>query len=278
MKVFTMLDRSFPIFLTTFTKDVKNICKWSLTESTNYTHGLIFESLAELGDQSALAFDNATEFRVNLNSTSSLEWIKQVKPINFRSMIQTFSKYHLTRLGIQPICNNSIYPKDRYEQLVDNYGLLLFDTYNNNGSGITTGHQNWNQTVKTINRLKTVLVSKENLGINTRENNVEAFIIDDQEDIFNSINSLLADGQIPQISTQIDENFGYNNGNAQISPGEIIGLTLNLYNKANATIAGVQVLANDWDHTKNNKPCNNFEDNWPLSGQGAADLTTGEGH
>ena len=43
-------------------------------------------------------------------------------------------------------------------------------------------------------------------------------------------------------------------------------------------MAGVRVLANDWDHAKTEdskaKPCNTFDDEWPLDTEGAADTSS----
>ena len=92
-----------------------------------------------------------------------------------------------------------------------------------------------------------------------------------------TIDSLIDNGRITGWSTLFDDDLSYNNGNNKVSPGEIVAIIPNLYNDSNSTMGGVQVLANDWDHTKGSKPCNIFEDLWPLSSEGAADLSAGEG-
>ena len=58
--------------------------------------------------------------------------------------------------------------------------------------------------------------------------------------------------------------------------GKWLGVAINLFNSSHATMAGVQVLANDWDHAKKKAPCSHFEDAWPKPEQGAADLSSGE--
>ena len=40
----------------------------------------------------------------------------------------------------------------------------------------------------------------------------------------------------------------YNNSNISISPGEIVAIIPNFFNKSNSIMGGVQLLANDWDH------------------------------
>ncbi len=267
----------FSHFLTALTFDIRDHCHYDLTSATRYVMHLIMETFAELGDQTSKGFDGAPEDRVNLTQNASLEWIRVANPINYRRFMQTFGKFHLLNLGQNGQCHGGNYSQDRYDQLVDSYGLLLYRTYNTNGNGILYGNAAGNISVLDTNRVKTVLVNKNHIQIDSREGKPEAFVIDDQIDIIKAMDALKDGGQIPGISTQIDENFGYNNGNARISPGEVVGLVLNIYNNSNSTIAGLQILANDWDHAKNGAPCNNFEDNWPLSSQGAADLSSGEG-
>ena len=69
-------------------------------------------------------------------------------------------------------------------------------------------------------------------------------------------------------------NTDYNNSNHKISPGEVIGVALNLFNDANTPMGGVHTLANDWDHVKvengQTKMCNTFEDGWPAPSDGGA--------
>ncbi len=264
-------------FLTALTFDIHEHCQYSLEEATRYIVHLIMESFAEMGDQTAQGFDGAIEERVNLNSEAATEWIRMVHPINFRRFAQVFGKFHILNLGQNRQCLENNYPQDRYERLVDSYGLLLYRTYNTNGNGIMSGNDAGNISVPEEHRVKTILIDKEHIELDQREGKPEAFIIDGQADIAQAMEALKENGQIAEISTQIDEDFGHNNGNARISPGEVAGLILNIYNKSNSTVAGLQILANDWDHAKDGLPCNNFEDAWPTEGQGAADLSQGEG-
>ena len=270
-------------FLVALTEKMESYCTWQKADAIRFVTHVMMETFAELGDQTAQGFDSAAESTVNLNSTSSLEWISTVNPINFRKFVQTMAKYIRKSAGnpLLNLCtNNGIathFDQDELETLLDSYGLLLFKTYNTNGNGILTGHAAGNISVPDANRVKTVLISKDLIKIDPRQNSTKAYIIDSRNDIANAIQGLQQQGQISEVSSQIDSNFGFNNGNSQISPGEIIGLSINIYNDSNSEMAGVQILANDWDHAKNGKMCNNLGDEFPLNSEGAADLTSGEG-
>lgn len=272
-------------FFTAFFKSLQDssVCGLSEDLAMNMTMHLIFESLAELGDQTATGngtlSTNPSNYKVNLDPSNAIEWMAKNNPINFRKFFQTFSKYFLRTLGNPAfaICNGREYYRDDYEKLLDSYGLLLFKTYNENGGNMTTGHTGTNTTVTPTNRVKSQLIKKSLLTLDDRENSATAFVIDGQQDIKNAVESLILSGRITSISSQIDGNFAFNNGNAQISPGEVVGVAVNLLNKSNSTMAGVHLLANDWDHVKGGAPCNNLGDNFPLDSEGAANLTTGEG-
>ena len=77
------------------------------------------------------------------------------------------------------------------------------------------------------------------------------------------VSGLLFKGFPINFSTGI-ASVEYNNANIRVSPGEIIGISPNLFNSSNSTMAGVQLLATDWDHVHitdttgqngNFKPC-----------------------
>ncbi len=258
-------------------------CGMTKKNALNMTMHLVFESLAELGDQTATGFgalsNNVNDYKVNLDPENALEWMAMVKPINFRSFFQAFSKYFLNTVGNNSfgMCNGSAYDRDEYEKLLDRYGLLLFKTYNQDGNNMNSGHSGTHTAVTTTNRVNTVLIAKNMLKLDDRSDSASAFVIDSQADIHAAMEALILSGQVAEISEQIDDNFAYNNGNAQISPGEVVGIALNLYNNSNSTMGGIQVLANDWDHFKDYKPCNNLGDNFPLDSEGAATLLTDEG-
>lgn len=266
-------------FMVALIKDVSSTCNMSIADSTQRVVHIVMETFAEMGDQTALGYDGATEYTINHSPDHAHDWISTVNPINFRSFMQVFSKYFMYTLGNASLnqCNGAAFSQTDYESLVDDYGLLLFKTYNEDGNGLTNGASGTNTAVTASERVKSVLIDKTYLRLDSRPGKPTAFVIDDQEDISAAMDSLKASGQINSVSSMIDPNFAYNNGNGKISPGEVVGVSLSLYNNSNSTMAGVQILANDWDHTKGGKPCNIFKDAWPLDTEGAADTSTGEG-
>lgn len=250
-------------------------CGMTKENALNMTMHLVFETLMELGDQTATGFGDVddTIYNVNLDPDNAIEWLSMVKPINYRTFFQTFAKYFILTVGNDSygMCNGLAYDKDEFELLMDRYGLLLFKTYNEDGNSHEDGHDGDHTAVTSTNRIQTVLVSKSKLKLDSRDDSATAFVIDTQSDILAAVESLILSGQMESISEQIDDSFAYNNGNAQISPGEVVGVALNVYNNSNSTMAGVQILANDWDHFSNSNPCNNLGDDFPLDTEGAAD-------
>ena len=94
------------------------------------------------------------------------------------------------------------------------------------------------------------MVSKDLIKLDERTGKAKYFIFDKGSDIRTIVEALLSRGQIRELSDQTDPSLSYNNGNGEISPGEVVGISLNIYNDSNTAIGGVQVLANDWDHGK----------------------------
>jgi len=155
--------------------------------------------------------------------------------------------------------------------------LLLFDTFNENGNNENNGRLNntaeLNHAVNPLNRLYTTLISKDLIILEPNPDQSKFFLLDRRTDILGAIEAMKQRGVITQISPEIPGELDFNNGNGQISPGEVVGIALNLYNDSNSPMGGIQVLANDWDHTKGTttpRPCNTFEDNFPLDSEGAA--------
>ena len=289
----------------------------SYDEAQRVVLSIIQETLAELGDITATASDQNQvlytgaeieyEYRRNLNPDHAYLWISAVNPINFRSFFQTFANKlrnmaivdsflrrgtYQSGLGIDDTfhlggaCPSGGLTKDDVEKLLDDYGLLLFDTYNENGNsalrsnqaiqGSTPlGHSGNNAQINPANRVKTEMINKENLILDPRTNASTGFVFDDRSDMLGALSR--ADGITGKLSRMIDSNLIYNNGNGQISPGEFVGLMPNIYNNSNSVMAGIQILGNDWDHFKNGKPCNTMGDNFPFASEGAADLNSGEG-
>lgn len=275
-------------FLTAFTRDLQETCSMTFTQASDTVLYLLTESYAELGDLTGTASDhsagaNISEATINLGSgldssgvRISKDWVMKVAPINYRNFFQKFAKYayQILNKGSSTRCNGFNYPLDNLEKLLDSYGLLLFKTYNENGGNANNGNSGTNKQVTAANRLKSVLISKNLIKLDSSTDSSPFFVFDKRADILSAVANLQARGNITQISSQIPSQLDYNNGNGEISPGEVVGIALNLYNDSNSTMAGVEVLANDWDHTKDDggvpKPCNSFEDAWPLSTEGAA--------
>ena len=271
-------------YLVALTEDLKNYCKMEKEESIQAVQQILFESFAELGTQTG-RINDFTPSAINLDRYHAWEWISISRPINYRNFAQTMAKY-LHEIYSNPDlnkCDNGIFPKDRIETLLDAYGLLLFKSYNKDGNGheLTrsgpSGRMGPLVTVDLYNRKQSILIPKNLLKFSPEENAPNAFIFDDPQEMLNVLQSMQASGQIGTLSPQIESGLPYNNGNGRISPGEFIGISLNLYNDSNSPMGGVQVLGNDWDQGKNGKPCNIFEDQWPSEGEGAADSSSESG-
>lgn len=269
-------------FFLALTRELEDYCGMTEERAARYVLYFINETLAEKGDLSTYGADSFTQAgNYNLNSDSASLWALAVNPPNYYNFFQSFSKFALGILDKDKQCNGISYPKDRLENLLDQYGLLLFKTYNENGNSVAIGHNGAITRVEETNRLQSVLVSKNNVMIDQRTGAIEAYVFDNRTTIINAIAAMKQSGQITEISPILTEQALYNNNNARISPGEIIGLALNLYNNSNSTIAGVQVLANDWDHTKvlernasgtvvKEQLCK-LSDGFPLEEEGGAD-------
>jgi hypothetical protein len=275
-------------FLVALTEDFMNAdyCGMEQKQATSFVMYMVIESLSELGDITSFGSDNNTIGYVNLNPNHALEWIKINKPINFRSFSQTMAK-NINRIMNDignPRCGGGVYNKDRLERLLDSYGLLLFKNYNEDGNSVGFGHAGVNNLVNDTNRLKTTLIPKDLLIYDPTSGASKAFVIDGQANVKSAYDNLNASGQVGTLSPQLEADLPFNNGNARVSPGELVGISLNLYNNSNSEMAGVQILANDWDHVKwddtalpkpykRGKLCNTLGDNFPLSSEGAADTS-----
>ena len=272
------------------TDELINYCSMSEDSAKKYVMYFITETLAEIGDMSTRATDGGAIGTVNLSEEAAQVWINAVNPANYHTFFQKLSKYTYGILHKDQRCNGATYPIARLEHLLDSYGLLLFNTLNEDGNGKDTGHDGGNTAINEINRIKTVLISKDHLTVDARSGYVEAYIFDKREAIVDAIAAMKQQGQITEISPLLSEDAIYNNNNIKISPGEIVGIALNLYNSSNSNMGGVQVLANDWDHMKvtdwvddttnltkimhNQLPCGTFSDNFPKSEEGGSVETT----
>ncbi len=279
-------------YLVALTKEFKNRCSFESSDknyihkrTTDYVVLLLSETLAEIGDLTAKGSDYFSEytypsntglanlFFTNLNPDESYLWTQVVNPPNFRRFFRIFGKniiYHIS---------NNLCPEfsvDSSEKLLDDYGLLLFRSYEDRGNGLDldtnaltyySAYNNryifnnkylksipLNTAVNENNRKQSVLISKDFIKL---DEEAVAFVIDGQNDMKNILTNLTFQGK--RVSpTEGIAGTEYNNGNVKISPGEVVAVSLNLFNNSNSPMGGVQFLANDWDHMKLTSTSNTY--------------------
>jgi hypothetical protein len=269
-------------YLVALTEDLEDKCAVSPRMASDLVIHLVSETLAELGDlQSNGTQSVISGNKINLNSTHSSDWLKLVNPITYRSFMQTFAKNIKNNLSSQTLrrCNGITYTTDQIESLIDQYGLLLFRTYNENRNLSTPAGVKTNTAVNAVNRKKSVLISKNLLILDPSTSASSAYVIDKRSEILDAVSS----GHLT-LSTQTPSDLSFNNDNGRMSPGEVVAVALNLYNNSNTPMGGVQILANDWNHayldpvTNNLKPCqfptSMSNDQWPLISEGGVPCTT----
>lgn len=271
-------------YLVALQKELKSSCSFESTKqedihakSGDYIMLLLNETLAEVGDLTAKGSDFFSQYATvdsdyndvyftNLNEEHSFLWTQKVNPINFRRFFRIFAKNILYHISID-LCPE--FTLDESEQLLDEYGLLLFNSYEDRGNGIDLDgnlslsyfsfagdHQLFsnrdispvvlNTFVNEDNRRNSVLISKNQIEL---DDQITAYVFDKQTNIASLLAQLTFEGENVETTEGI-AGTEYNNSNAKISPGEVVGISLNLYNKSNSTMAGVQILGNDWDHMK----------------------------
>lgn len=251
---------------------------------TNIVFLLLNETLAELGDLTAKGSDlfnpystiDPNQFEIffsNLNEEESFLWAHFVNPPNFRKFSRIMAKNILHYVSSN-LC--VAFTKDESEQLLDDYGLLLFRSYEDRGNGydldgdfqvfykdfefksVFGGRQLLpvdpvaigNTQVNEANRRNSVLVSKDFIDL---DDDAIAYVFDGQAEIRKILQNLTFEGENVNTTPGL-AGVEYNNNLVNISPGEVVGLALNLFNSSNTPMGGVQVLANDWDHMKLNVP------------------------
>ena len=270
-------------YLVALTEELKNSCSFDTTDedeihqkAADYVFLLLNESLAEIGDLTAKGSDFFSPyatidsdynqvFFTNLNDEQSYLWTQKVNPPNFRRFFRIMGKnilYHLS----SDLCPQ--FSLDESEVLLDDYGLLLFKSYEDSGNGVdyTAGafrsyfnyagdHQLFSKNINPVilntevnedNRRNSILVTKELIDLDSE---AVAFVFDGQEEISSVLSFLTFQGENVATSEGL-AGTEYNNNNVKISPGEVVGVSLNLFNNSNSTMAGVQILANDWDHMR----------------------------
>ena len=260
-------------YLVALTEDIENHCSVEKHEAVSYVLFVLAETFSEMGDLTSRGSDSSTEDTINLTPSNfhSHDWNRMVLPINFRTFSQKVGKYLRLILNDPNSSLCSDYPPYRIEKLQDSYGLLLYKTYNENGNNKDNGHNGISSQVDLALRLKTVLIPKRYIGLDSRENAPQAFFFDKRSVMKKAIQNMQSLGLVGTLSPQTDVDLRFNNSNGAISPGEVVGVFLNLFNSSNSVMAGVQVLGNDWDHGKEGQPCNTFEDRFPSAIAGAAD-------
>jgi hypothetical protein len=262
-------------------------------ESSSWVMMLLAETLSEIGDLNArgidygVPFSDTSLFFNNLDPSNSYVWAQHMNQPGFRRFFQVFAKniYKFItgqpagpmvtpNLAISGVC--PLFTKTDSERLLDDYGLLLFRTYNNNGNSTKDPTKFYRHAIPSIpaqpltpvvetNRRKSALVSKQLLELAKRDEQtpsaISYYIIDNRTDMQNLLQELLFKGFAVPLSSEV-ASVDYNNNNIKISPGEIVAIIPNLFNASNTTMAGVQLLATDWDHvhvtdttTGNFKPC-----------------------
>lgn len=283
-------------FLVALTKEIKENCgltyadDWDLhRQSTDIVLHFIANTLAEQGDLTTMghAGNSNSSAYVNLYrgttsealENSSYLWATLANPLNYRTFFQVFSK---NAVSILPILCPAWLPslsdaKDFLEPLLDDYGLLLFSNYNFDGNDTSNAHTiaaSINK-IDPLNRQKSVLITKNFLDFSSDESVQAAYVVDSRSTLRTILASVTAGG-IAVPSDNLSSTLEYNNGNGKISPGEMVGVALNLYNHSNSPLVGVQILGNDWDHTKkvvdadtgaiSYQPCQ--IDGWPTVDEG----------
>jgi hypothetical protein len=272
-------------YLVALTESLKSSC--GLSSQTDGGHGvatsymmlLLAETFSELGDLNAKGVDEfsapfaSSVYFNNLDPSNSYLWTQFMNPPTFRRFYQVFAK-NIYKYISSRLCTT--FTKDQSEKLLDDYGLLLFKNYNNNGNSTKSRTVVYNTAVPSIplqsltsvsdnNRRKSVLVAKQQLDIASKVSDsgsaIGFYIIDNRTDMVNLLSSLLYKGYPVPLSTKV-ASTDFNNGNVKVSPGEVVAVIPNLFNSSNSTIAGIHVLAQDWDHvditdasTGNFKPC-----------------------
>lgn len=283
-------------YLVALTKTLKSQCDISNEPdgghkmASSFVMLVLAETMSELGDLNAKGVDagsyiysNPSVFFNNLDSINSYMWTQVVNQVTYRRFFQVLGK-NINKYISSPLNNGvggtvglcAAFDKNESEKLLDDYGLLLFKTYNDNGNSTKSRATTYGSIIGSLagqtltkvsedNRRKSVLISKQLVELATRTDanptRVGFYIIDNSSDMKSLLEELLFKGFTVPLSTNVASTI-YNNNNIKVSPGEVVAIIPNLLNNSNSVMAGVQLLANDWDHvditdpaTGNFKPC-----------------------
>jgi hypothetical protein len=301
-------------YLVALTDSFKNECFMDHETAVNHVMLLLAESFSYLGDLTGKGTDyNSTgKSLVNLNANAAYDWYYSVRQITARRWAQTMARniYHFIS---RDACPN--FSKEKSEKLLDMYGLLLFRHYDDNGTfsvsssdaaarqdayainspagllnstvggffssmfgsnfinGISGTKANVTA-VDELNRVKSVLIPKAALSFKDT-GAFSTIFIDDSQAFGQAIASqILFQGRVisPSVGVAGPE---YNNSNNRISPGEIVGIGLDMVNKSNVPIGGVTILATPWAHMKVINNSYNSPQTQPCSINGFPSLSEG---
>jgi hypothetical protein len=254
-------------FLVALTEKMKTNCSMDHKEASQAVLRTMTETFAYLGDLSGKGLNSSSSKLVNLGvAKHASTFFSTLNPVNFRRFMQTFSSFFLEIYNDSSTarCGGSIFSKTEYEQLVDEYGLLLFRTYNRDGNDATTGHAltvsgSRNDAVSIYNtslrKYTPSLVTKDKLQIDARSGQPGYYVAEDPSSLRAIVETLVNTGRIAGLSKLIPSDLAYNDsssnsGNGKIGKGEVVGIALNLFNNSNESLAGIQILGSDWDHVK----------------------------
>ncbi len=227
---------------------------------------------------------------VNLHREGAYEWFYGTRRITMRRFFQTFSRniHHLLTLDSCPSFTKekserlldmyglllfrhyddngtfSSSPSDEATR-VDAHALAtpagfkwnminaIFDSEfgNNFPYAPTVGFPNTTTftTVDEANRLRSVLIPKSALSWKTGGALATLLLDDTQTYAQNVAATTLFEGRVITPTTGI-AGWEYNNSNRKISPGEVVGLVVDLVNNSSTPIGGVSILATPWAHMK----------------------------
>lgn len=264
-------------YLTSLTLKMSETCSYSFREATSKVIFILAETLAHLGDLSSLGSTaHGNGYTVNFNPVHSLEWLRNINPINFRRFFQSFAFFLKNKISNQACLALNPY------SLLDEYHLLLFSTDNGDGNDELLGHNGVNRSsIPQYERQRSVMLTKGDLDLATG-NYPQAYIADDRLSMVDLVSSL-QDKFGPILPREIPANLGFNNGGGRPSPGEVVGLHLNLFNyNPSHPYLGIHISASEFDYTKTNangyeEPCSDMLHQWPSPHEGAAPPDTHQG-
>lgn len=265
-------------YLVALTQELMSRCTFSTSdkhdEATSYMLMLLAETLSEIGDLNARGIDNylfgspisavSTYYFNNLDPVNSYLWAQHNNLTTYRKLFQVFAKnvnkYITGTSAIPGLCPQ--FSKNDSEKLLDDYGLLLFKTYNDNGNSTKDRTKTYSNALASIplqsltsvnenNRRKSVLVSKQLLQLAEKSDETPTatsyYIIDGRTEMESLLKDLLFKGFPIPFSNGV-ASVDYNNSNIRLSPGEVLAVIPNLHNASNSPMGGVHLLATDWDH------------------------------